>query len=97
MILLPYYVIPFIYDEVKYVIILKLVKIMDGLDGLRKFGSVIWIIVPIGRGIGFVMFMYTEFGDRYWQFLLPIPLPFIAILHELIVEDAKDMLIYVGN
>lgn len=37
-----------------------------------------------------------EFGVKYWQFLLPIPVLLIAKLQELIVVEANATLICVG-
>jgi len=43
------------------------------------------------------MLICTELGAKNWQFLLPIPLLFIAILQELRVVIAEVILIYVGK
>jgi hypothetical protein len=43
------------------------------------------------------MLICTELGAKNWQFLLPIPLLFIAILQELKVVLAEAIFIYVGK
>ncbi len=88
---------PYNCADVKCVLMLNPLKTDEGMYGFLIFGIVIWIKFPETNGTVFVMLICTELGAKNWQFLLPIPLLFIAILQELKVVLAEAIFIYVGK